>query len=260
MSRHHFAVLPTLLIGILLAATTAEAQNAPTWNASSTRMTRAELQELLANFETASTSSAYGAQVSESAEREARLIRERLELGDFRVGDRIRLSVAGEPGVPEEVTVEPGPAITLPVFGSIPLAGVLRSELEAHLTAHIGRFVRNPVVRAESTVRIWVVGSVGGAGQYSVPADALLDEAIMMAGGLTPGADLSTAKVLRAGNVVIDEAAVTVALAQGRTIDQLNMTAGDQIQIDAAPTGDSSILRTILLASVPVLVTILLGR
>lgn len=259
MFRSRLALLPVLLLGIFTVAAPVAAQNAPTWNASATRMSRAELQELLANYETASGSSAYGARVAETAEREARLIRERLELGDFRVGDRIQLSVQGETGIPDQVTVEPGPAITLPVFGTIPLAGVLRSELEGHLTEHIGRFVRNPVVTAESTVRLGVMGSVGGAGFYHVPADALLDETIMLAGGLSPGADISTTHVLRAGNVVIDEAAITQALAEGRTIDQLNLIAGDQIQIDSEDTGGISILQTILLSSIPVLITILVG-
>jgi len=259
MLRCYLLFVPILLFGVALSADDLAGQAAGAWNVSSTRMNRAELQALLQDLETATGSAVYGRGVSESANREARLVRERLELGDFRVGDRIELRVTGEAGIPETVIVEPGPAITLPELGTVSLAGVLRSELEEHLTRQFARVILNPEVRARALVRIGVIGSVTNAGFYPVPAEALLDEAIMIAGGLTSTANLETARVVRGGQIVIDQFAVTQALAAGRTIDQLNMAAGDQIVIDERPVRGDSFLRAVLITVVTVGLTVLIG-
>jgi len=259
MRRRYLLFVPILLLGVAVAADDLAGQAAGAWNVSSTHMSRGELQALLQDLETATGSAVYGRGVSEAANREARLVRERLEVGDFRVGDRIELIVAGEAEMPQQVVVEHGPVITLPVVGRVSLAGVLRSELEGHLTREFARVILEPEVRARSLVRIGVIGSVTNAGFYPVPAEALLDEAIMIAGGLDSNADLSSFRIVRGGEIVIDSYAVTQALSAGRTIDQLNMTAGDQLVIDALPTGGVSFLRTILITAVTVGITVLIG-
>ncbi|OYV71887.1 MAG: hypothetical protein B7Z72_05980, partial [Gemmatimonadetes bacterium 21-71-4] len=49
--------------------------------------------------------------------------------GDFRVGDRILMTVEGEPQLSDTFTVVPGPAIDLPVIGTVPLTGVKQTGL-----------------------------------------------------------------------------------------------------------------------------------
>src|SRR6266566_4950303 len=62
------------------------------------------------------------------AVREAAAIGARLARGDFRVGDRILLSVQGEKELSDTFTVGLGGQLTLPLIGNVPLEGVLRSE------------------------------------------------------------------------------------------------------------------------------------
>ncbi|MGD2046543.1 MAG: hypothetical protein PVH96_10000, partial [Gemmatimonadota bacterium] len=62
--------------------------------------------------------------MKQSIRADAEAIRGRLTDGDFRVGDRIALSVQGEPSLPDTIPVQPGPMIALPLFGEISLHGV----------------------------------------------------------------------------------------------------------------------------------------
>src|SRR5438105_3922021 len=60
----------------------------------------------------------------------AALIRARLENGDFQAGDRIFIRVEGDSILTDTVTVVEGLQLPIRGLGSIPLHGVLRSELK----------------------------------------------------------------------------------------------------------------------------------
>lgn len=199
--------------------------------------TRSDLERLLREYEQALLSPAYSASVKESIANDADLIRGRLQNGDFRVGDRITLEVEGEPAIPDTVSVESGPKIVLPLFGEIPLNGILRSEVEDHITEALSRFIRDPVVRANGHIRISVQGQVTRPGFYTMPAEMLLGEALMSAGGPTPASDMEDIRIDRGASTVLEGAALQEALRNGLTLDQLNLQAGDQIVVPAQSTG-----------------------
>ena len=206
-----------------------EAQVPVEFRPGSSVLTRADLEDLLRQYEEALASPAYSGRVKDAVRKSAARVRQRLEEGDFRVGDRVVLSVQGEPSLPDTVPVEPGPQITLPLFGSISLRGVLRSEIEEHLTRELGKVIRDPVVRAEGLMRLSIQGAVAGPGFYLVPTDMLLSEALMSAGGPAGDADLDKLRIERAGRPVLSPEETQTALVEGRTLDQLNLQAGDQI-------------------------------
>ncbi len=159
-------------------------------------------------------------------------IRQRLERGDFLVGDRILLSVEGEEEtLPDTVLVEPGQMIELPVFGEIPVGGVLRSEIEEHLATELGEFIRDPEVRASGLVRVAILGSVGRPGFYTMPAETVLGDAIMAAGGPSQNANVDQVRIRRGSVQIMEGEQTRVALQQGLTLDQLNIQGGDQINV-----------------------------
>ncbi len=203
----------------------------------SSELSRGDLTQLLDRYEKAIASPAYSAQVKDAARANADRIRDRLEQGDFHVGDRVVLSVQGEPNLPDTVLVEPGPQITLPLFGSISLAGVLRSELSEHLTQELGKVIHDPVVRAQGLMRLSIQGSVYRSGFYVVPADALVSDAIMLAGGPAGSANLDNLRIERGTTTILEGAAMQEALHSGRTLDQLNVQAGDQIVLPEKKAG-----------------------
>ncbi len=108
------------------------------------------------------------AQNNNSARAQAMMIRERLENGDFQMGDRILIRVDSEPQLSDTFTVQAGPALELPQLGTVSLHGVLRAELASHLQTQLARYLRNPVVQVELLVRLLVDGDVARPGYYSV--------------------------------------------------------------------------------------------
>jgi polysaccharide export outer membrane protein len=199
--------------------------------------TRADLERLLAEYDAALASPAYSESVKRAVRADAQRVRTRLRDGDFRVGDRIALYVQGESNLPPDVPVESGPAISLPLFGEISLHGVLRSEISDHLTKELGRFIKDPVVRADGLMRLSIQGEVGSPGFYVVPAEMLVGEALMVAGGPGSQADLDALRIERGSDRLMEGEELQEAMRDGRTLDQLNLQAGDQIVLPQARTG-----------------------
>jgi polysaccharide export outer membrane protein len=147
----------------------------------------------------------------------------------FRPGDVVRLEVEGDTLFTGTFTVGPGPALTLPVIGEIPLAGVRRVALETHLQQQLGRYLRNPVIRAKALIRLSILGEVAKPGIYAVPTDLVLADAVMVAGGPTQDAKFAATRIERGSQRLLEGDRLQQALARGLTVDDLNLRAGDQI-------------------------------
>jgi protein involved in polysaccharide export with SLBB domain len=173
---------------------------------------------------------------------EAAAVRQRLTEGDFRPGDRILLTVTGNFSFSDTLPVREGQVVTIGSLPDIPLRGVLRAELNDYMTQQLSRFVREPVVRAQALTRLAVIGSVGRPGFYAVPADILLGDAIMQAGGPSPSADLSRTEVRRGKTVVISRQQVQRAMSEGKTLDRMDVRAGDEIYVPEKKKRDTMAL------------------
>lgn len=233
-----------LLLGLLaLLPGLAAAQVPSDWDARRVQQTREDLQELLERFEETSQSTAYSPEFRARARYEAALIRSRLKEGDFQVGDQIALAVEGEAELSKAFTVTPQRTLTLPVVGEVPLTGVLRSELQPHLAAYLARFIREPVVQARSSIRILISGGVVKPGWLVVDTETLLSDALMAAGGPTQDARLTQLRVERGTDPVWEGTALQQAIAEGRTINQLGLRAGDHVVIptQAASRGGNAL-------------------
>jgi protein involved in polysaccharide export with SLBB domain len=149
----------------------------------------------------------------------------------FTPGDAIRLAVEGDSVLSGTFTVGPGPALTLPVIGDVSLAGVRRADLEPHLREYLSRFLRNPVVHAKALIRLLIVGEVAKPGIYAVPTDLVLADALMLAGGPTPGAKVTAIRIERGGRRLVEGDRMQAALAQGMSVDYLNLRPGDRIEV-----------------------------
>lgn len=232
------------------AAPPLSAQILPDADPGSSVRTREDLERLLQEYERALASPAYSESVKQGIRADAEAIRGRLTDGDFRVGDRIVLFVQGEPDLPDTVAVQPGPMIALPLFGEISLEGVLRSEITEHLTQALSRYIRDPVVRANGLMRLSVQGAVGQPGFYTMPAEMLLGEALMVAGGPSPQANLDEVTIERGARTLLEGEALQEAIRQGLTLDQLNLQAGDQIVVPQEVPGGSFLRNLGIIAGV----------
>jgi protein involved in polysaccharide export with SLBB domain len=227
-----------LLLSLLLplSAGAAAGQATTERSASPWQMSRPEMERSLARYETVATSGPGDRDTRMRARQEAALLRSRLTDGDFQPGDRVVLYVEGEPALSDTFVVSQERALQLPLLGEIPLRGVLRAELQPYLQQQIARQIRNPVVRAQSMMRLAVFGGVGRPGFYLIPSSELLTEVIMAAGGPANGARMNKVYVERGGQRIWQGAALQDAIIEGRTLDQLSLRAGDRVVV---PTGTS---------------------
>ena len=253
MSRLNIILRATALVTLLLAGGSS-ALVAQGWerapDAGYVGATRESLQQLQAYYDAAARSQAYSAELRAEARGQADAVRERLGGGDFRVGDRIVLSVAEEPILNDTFVVQKGPLVELPTLGEVTLRGVLRSELADHMEDQIGRYINDPQVRARSFIRISVSGEVGAPGFYTLPAEMPVTEAIMGIGGPAATADVSRLKVYRGTQQLWGGEALQLAIRQGRTLDELDIQDGDEIFVPRkSPFSPGEIGRTLLVLS-----------
>ena len=231
-------LLPIVALLAAMSSTSALAQTPPA-NMGGMQMTRAELEDLLSRTEQLGANGSGNS--AEQARAQAALLRQRLAEGDLHVGDRIALYVVGHPQLTDTFAVSTGRVLVLPDVGDVPLSGVLRSELTEHLTTNIGRFIREPVVRAQPLIRLEVRGAVARPGFYALPADMLLSDVVMAAGGPAGNAGLDRMRIVRGTSVVWNRSDLSSALVEGLTLDQLSVRAGDRIEIPAGRTTTETI-------------------
>lgn len=254
MSRRILLVPLTLAAGLLAVGgfTRGQAQTAaPATSAHRLTQSRADLEQLLGRLVTMAQTRTYDHGLSADVVRaETTYIRQRLEQGDFHVGDRVLIAV----DIPEPpATPPPGPAgksseqqlsdtftvgasreLTLPVVGVVSLRGVLRSELRPRLTEEIARYIRDPVVQARALVGLAIDGEVTRPGYYSVPADAILPAVLTAAGGTTHDAKLNKLRIQRNGKTIWEGDALRQAMTAGSTVDDLELRPGDAIVVPRA--------------------------
>lgn len=185
--------------------------------------------------------------LNEHRDADAMILQTRLREGDFQEGDRIILSI----DIPRVLSPDNSTFLALggidttvvragtrlqftrvPRIPDLSLEGVLRSELADTITAYLSKYVRNPTVRATPLLRLAIMGAVGKPGWYLTPSDAVLSDVIMQA-GVVEKSNLSSTVVRRDGTTIWNADQVRSALADGRSLDRLNLRAGDEIVVDS---------------------------
>lgn len=227
---HTVAFLRAPLVAIAFACVTGEWQALASQEpAGGAHASRAALQRLADESERSIALQPLSLRDRKRAE--AALIRDRLANGDFRAGDRIVLRVRADSVMTDTFVVRSGGVLELRSVPPISLQGVLRSELESHLKKEMSRYFRDPHVEATSLIRIGVMGEVTTPGYFAMAADALLSDAIMLAGGPNSDADVNRITIRRGAEDLVKSEDVRAAIVDGRTLDQLNMRAGDEIVV-----------------------------
>jgi protein involved in polysaccharide export with SLBB domain len=171
---------------------------------------------------------------------------------DFEQGDQILLEVEGDTQFTHAFSVGPGPALTLPVIGVIPLKGIRRADVETYLSQQLGRYVKNPVVHAKVMVRLGVLGEVEHPGFYAVPSGAVVSDALMAAGGPTRDAKFAGARIERDGNGLLEGSDFQDAFTRGLTIDAMGLRTGDRIVVPRRNDTERTVRIVGILVSIPI--------
>ena len=242
-------VLPLLLASLVYSGS-------PLFAQAGVEATRDELNALAARFEAGAASQAYSEELRAEARNEALAVRARLRDGDFRVGDRIVLTVEQQLPLSDTFIVAPGMILELPIVGDVSLDGVLRSELDVYLATQLSRFVNAPVVRTKSLIRLSVLGEVAAPGFYAFPAETPLAEVVMRVGGPSAETDFTKLRVEREGIVIMKGREVELAMQQGVTLAELGLKEGDQVVLPRNPRLAPAELARIFLAFTGALVAV----
>lgn len=144
------------------------------------------------------------------------------ERATYRIGpaDLLEVSVYQEKDLERKVRVSPDGVITMPLAGSVKVAGLGVADAEQAVTERLKRFLIAPQVSifiAEyGNKQVYVLGEVAKPGSYVLPTEAGLTviEAITMAGGFSQYAAPDRTRVIRkkpggSANIPIDVSAVT---------------------------------------------------
>lgn len=177
----------------------------------------------------------------------------------FQVGDRILLLVEGDTILSDTFTVVAGPAIELPVIGTLSLAGVPRAGIDDHMRRELGRYLKNSTVHARPLIRLSIQGAVTHPGFYAVPTDLVLADALMVAGGPVQDARVDGLRIKRGGSRIWDGPKLQAQVARGATLEDLGLRAGDQIDIPRARDTESSVRIVGGIATIAIAVCMLSG-
>ena len=158
-------------------------------------------------------------------------IRQRLNEGDFQPGDRVILTVVSDARHTDTLIVRSGRVLELPGKISLPLSGVLRSELEERASTEVLKYIKAAQVTAVPLTRIGVLGEVSHPGYFALASDVPLTDAIMAAGGPTVTADVERTIVRRGAQEYRSSDETRQAVARGLTIDQFGLRAGDELVV-----------------------------
>ncbi len=116
-------------------------------------------------------------------------------------GDVLQVSVWKEPDMQSEVLIRPDGGISFPLTGDLPAAGQTVAALTAEITKRIRKFVPDAVVtvavKAANGSRVYVMGKVQRPGDFPLIGPMDVVQALSLAGGGTPFADMNSIRILR---------------------------------------------------------------
>jgi polysaccharide export outer membrane protein len=116
-------------------------------------------------------------------------------------GDILEISVWREEYLERQVIVQPDGRVSFPLVGVLPAAGSTVDEVQSRVAERLTRFIPDPVVTVSIKEirgnRIYVLGQVKDPGQFIINPRIDVVQALALAGGTTPFAELNDIKILR---------------------------------------------------------------
>jgi len=138
-------------------------------------------------------------------------------------GDRVRVTVFEQARLTNNYSVDQSGYIAFPLIGSVPASGKTVKQLEGVIASKLrGGYLRDPDVSVEvDRYRpIFIMGEVGGSGQYSYVPGMTVQKAIAAAGGFSPRANQENVDITRAvnGEVVTGRVLISDPILPGDTV------------------------------------------
>lgn len=166
---------------------------------------------------------------------------ENARVGTYRVGpgDVLRISVWGNPELSGNANVRPDGQITLTLVGEVQAAGRTPTEIQQEISRRLARFVKTDpnvtvTVAQVNSYRVYVMGRVNQAGEYTPDAPVTVLQALSLARGLDEYADPDHIVVVRrdeGGTVRRVPFVYTQAVKCGRVEMDITLMTGDTVVV-----------------------------
>ena len=115
-------------------------------------------------------------------------------------GDKLRIIVFGQDSLSNSYSVDASGQISMPLIGLVPVNGMTTAQIQSAVEARLrAGFLREPRVSAEVEAYrpFFILGEVTNAGQYPYVNGMTVQTAVAIAGGYTPRAAQSYARMTR---------------------------------------------------------------
>lgn len=125
------------------------------------------------------------------------------ETGSYSVnpGDVLEISVWKETDLQKQAIVRPDGFFSFPLTGDIRAEGRTIEQVRTDVASRVARFVPDPVVSVAildaGGSQVYVLGQVQRPGEFKITRFVDVVQALSMAGGTTPFAQLDSIKILR---------------------------------------------------------------
>lgn len=120
---------------------------------------------------------------------------------EIQPGDVLAISVWQEQDLQQDVVVEPDGTFSFPLVGEISTKGKTVTDLRKVITKRLVKYVPDAVVTVSVKQllgnKIYVIGKVNKPGEFMINRYVDVMQALSMAGGTTPYADVNDIKILR---------------------------------------------------------------
>jgi polysaccharide biosynthesis/export protein len=138
-------------------------------------------------------------------------------------GDRLRVTVFGQPDLTSSYTVDQSGHIAFPLVGTLSARGTTTAELDEMITTALrDGYLRHPDVSVEVDQYrpFFIMGEVRNAGQYNFVPGMTAQMAIAMAGGFTARGYQNSVDITRQinGEIVVGRVSLSDPIRPGDTI------------------------------------------
>jgi len=142
-------------------------------------------------------------------------------------GDGVYVKIFRHPEITDTFWVNQDTTLILPLVGEVDVAGIEYEDIDDSLVKWFSSYVKDPDIFVLPLFKVSVLGEVNKPGVYLVSSMDRIFEAIALAGGPTPKADLRRTRIRRGEKVL--KINLRQAIEKGVTAYGVGLHSGDVI-------------------------------
>jgi len=153
----------------------------------------------------------------------------------IRYNDVLDVSIFANPELGKQAVIPPDGIISFPLIGEVSVIGLTPRELENKLTTLYQKFLVNPVVSVSMHIfeakQVFIIGEVRIPGPKPYDSTKTFADYMVLAGGVTPEANLKRCMIIRANAPTVQEELNLKDFAKHGILPQITLYPEDTVYI-----------------------------